>query len=128
VFEALAEAIDELEIPPYGEAIAEAIALRDRLDATIAEAVGSFDAGGGWQAEGATSMTAWLRHRGAQTGRDAARLARSARRLRRLPMTAAAYRGGELSGGQVSAILANISDTTVEIFADQEAELLPSLG
>ncbi len=68
-FEALAQAVDELEIPPYGDAVAEVIAIRDRLDAAIAEAVGHFDAEGGWQGEGATSMTAWLRHRCSQRPR-----------------------------------------------------------
>ncbi|MDQ4133521.1 MAG: hypothetical protein M3179_10015 [Actinomycetota bacterium] len=64
MFQALARAVEELEVPPYGDALAEVVALRDRLDAAIAEAVGRFDAEGSWEAEGATSMTAWLRHRG----------------------------------------------------------------
>jgi hypothetical protein len=89
--------------------------------------VGAFDAEGGWEVEGATSMTAWLRHRGAQTGRDASRLARTARRLRRLPLTASAYRRGSLSSGQVAAIVANLSERTVELFAEGEEELLPHL-
>ena len=128
MFEALAEAVDELEIPPYGDAIAEAIAIRERLDAAIAEAVGRFDADGGWEVEGFTSMTAWLRFHGRLTSRDATRLSTTGRRLRRLPVTAAAYRNGRLSGGQVAAILANLSDRTLALFAEHEAEVIDHLA
>jgi hypothetical protein len=65
MFEALAEAVEHLEIPAWGDALAEAMAIRDRLDAAICAAVGVFDAERGWEVEGATSMTAWLRHRAA---------------------------------------------------------------
>ena len=43
MFEGLAEAIDGLEIPVDGDALAEVFALRDRLDAKLAEAVADFD-------------------------------------------------------------------------------------
>ena len=128
MFEALAEAVDGVEIPAYGEAIAEAIAIRERLDAAISEAVGRFDADGGWELEGATSMTAWLRLHGRLTSRDATRLATTGRRLRRLPVTAAAYGHGELSGGQVAAILANLSDRTAALFAGHECEVVEHLA
>ena len=74
VFEALAEAIEGLEAPVGGDDLAGLIALGDRLDAAIAEAVGEFDRRGGWELEGDTSMTAWLRHRARMVNRDAARL------------------------------------------------------
>jgi len=48
VFEDLAVAIETLDIPPGGDALVAAMALRDRLDARIAEAVGAFEAGGRW--------------------------------------------------------------------------------
>ena len=127
MFEALKQAIEELEIPPWGDALVEALALRDRLDAAIASAVAAFDTGGGWELEGATSLTASLRHRGRQSGRDSARLASTARRLRKLPATAAAYGSGELSGGQVAAVVANLSDATVGVFADHEETLVPTV-
>jgi hypothetical protein len=40
----LAQAIEELVIPPDGAAITEAYELRDRLDAKLAEALSAFDA------------------------------------------------------------------------------------
>ena len=98
------------------------------MEAAIATAVAAFDAEAGWEADGATSVTAWLRHHGRQTGRDAKRLASTARRLADLPATAAAHSSGELSGGQVAAIVANVSDATVEVFAEQEGALVPTLA
>ena len=60
MFEGLAEAIDGLEIPVDGDALAAVFALRDRLDARLAEAVAAFDRHELWECDGATSMTAWL--------------------------------------------------------------------
>jgi hypothetical protein len=51
-----------------------------------------------------------------------------ARRLQKLPVCAAAYGEGTLSGGQVEAILANVDDSTVDLFAEAEAELVPYLA
>ncbi|MGI8984543.1 MAG: hypothetical protein ACR2HM_08440 [Acidimicrobiales bacterium] len=44
----LAEAIEKLDIPFDGGSLVEAIALRDRLEARIAEAAGAFEATGWW--------------------------------------------------------------------------------
>ena len=126
--EALGAAIDELDLPVDGAVLAEAFALADRLDAKLLAAVGEYDAGEVWRNDGATSMTAWLRHHTRRSGRDAARCARTARRLRVLPVTARAFRDGVLSGGQVQAIVANLRDRTVGLFAHHEAELVPELA
>ncbi len=127
MFEALAGEIEQLDIPPDGDAIAEAVTLRDRLEARIAEAVGTFDAAELWDLDAATSMTAWQRSNAGMTGKDAARTASAARRLRDLPVTAAAWRSGELSRGQVDAVLGHLDATTTALFADHEAEVVPSL-
>ncbi|HZA75822.1 MAG TPA: DUF222 domain-containing protein, partial [Acidimicrobiales bacterium] len=78
--------------------------------------------------DGATSMTAWLRHRAQSTSRDATLATKTARRLRQLPVTAAAYGEGRLSGGQVQAIVANLTDRTTGLFAQHEPELVPGFG
>jgi Domain of unknown function (DUF222) len=54
-------------------------------------------------------------------------LCQTARRLRGLPVTTAAYRDGVLSGGQIQAIVANLKDRTTGLFAHHEAELVPEL-
>jgi hypothetical protein len=46
VLKDLAAAIEDLEAPVDRDSLVEAIALRDRLDARITEAVGEFEANG----------------------------------------------------------------------------------
>lgn len=123
----LAAAVEEVQIPVCGDDIVAAIGLMERLAARISEAVGAFDKAGIWEIEGATSMTAWLRHRARMSGAAAMSMSRTAKRLRELPVTAAAWRDGSLSSGQVQAVVANVSDTTIEMFAEHEAGVVPAL-
>src|SRR5215203_2125891 len=123
---ALRRAVEALVVPPGGEALAELLRVRDLLEARVADAVAAFDGSGGWDVEGATSMTAWLADRGGMgRGRASAALG-VARKLRALPATAAAWRSGELSSGRVEVIAANVSATTASCFADHEQALVPS--
>ncbi|HJV08618.1 MAG TPA: DUF222 domain-containing protein [Acidimicrobiales bacterium] len=123
----LADAIENLEIPLGSEALVEAIALRDRLDARIAQAAVEFEAGGWCGLDYSTSMVAWLRTHAGMTKRSAQRLRTLGVRMRSLPVCAEAYASGELSGGQVDAIIARLDDELTEVFAAQEAELVPYL-
>jgi hypothetical protein len=50
-----------------------------------------------------------------------------AKRLRGLPVTAAAHRDGSLSDGQVRAIVANLNDRVAPLFAVAEADMVPRL-
>ncbi len=127
MFEALAREIDEVEILARGDAIVEAVALRDRLSAKIAQAVGEFDDARLWDLDAATSMTAWLRDKAAMTNKEASHTTSVARRLASLPVTAAAWRSGELSSGQVDAVLAHVDAATLGLFSDHEAAVIPSL-
>ncbi|MEA2685688.1 MAG: hypothetical protein QOE93_883 [Actinomycetota bacterium] len=65
MFDALAEAIGELDIPVDGPALVQVLALLDQLNARIAEAVGEFDAHELWDIDGAVSID---RHRFEATG------------------------------------------------------------
>src|SRR5512132_2433978 len=127
MFEQLGQAIDGLSIPIDGEALSAVLALRDRLDARISSAVAAHDAAGLWELDGATSMTAWLTDRAAMPRPRAAATASRARKLARLPETAAAWREGVLSSGQIEAIATNLDADTVGLFAAHEAALVPSL-
>ncbi len=127
MLEKLAEAVETLDIPVNGPTLVQVLALRDQLEAKIAEAVGAFDAAGLWDLDAATSMTAWLRDSASMTPRLANRLSLLGRRLRKLPVCAAAFASGSLSGGQVEAIMAHVDDSTVELFAEAEAGLVPYL-
>jgi hypothetical protein len=127
MFERLAAKIEEVSIPVDGAALVEAFALVDRLQAKLTEAVADFDRAMLWESEGATSLTAWLRDRAGLTARRAHQCAAMARRLAGLPVTAAAWRAGQLSGGQVEAITAVTGGALVEVFAGHEAEVVPTL-
>lgn len=67
--------VEELEVPPAGEPLREVLDISDRLMAKTALALGYFDAAEGYEIDGATSTTAWLRHLGGRSSRAAARLA-----------------------------------------------------
>ncbi len=104
MFDDLEAAVEALSIPVDGEAIAAVLAIRDRLDARIAEAVGEFDAVSLWDSDGSTSLVAWLRDRGGCSRREAAHGSARAKALRSLPVTTAAWTAGEVSIGQVDAV------------------------
>ena len=126
----VAAEIDEetvFEVAAHPGAIITALASHDRRHAAIATAVGEFDRDQSWALDGARSMKAWLVSFTGRSPRDAARLVRDARSLRTLPVTAAAYRTGQLSGGQIDAIISHLTPTTIGLFADHEPELIPTL-
>jgi hypothetical protein len=127
VFESLATEVDELSIPLCGEAIIEVLAIQDRLQAKVSDVVADFDRAGLWDLDSATSLTAWLRRHGAMTKREAGRVSGRVKKLRELPVTAAAWQAGELSGGQVEAMVAILKPEMLALFAEHEAELVPSL-
>jgi len=129
MFEQLGNTIDELDIPVDSDALAAILALRDRLDARISDAVAAHDRAGLWELDGATSMTAWLSDRARMPRPRATATATSvrARKLAQLPLTAGAWRDGVLSGGQVEAIATNLDADTLGLFADHEAAMVPTL-
>ena len=82
VFEQLGTAVETLDIPLDGDALAAVIALRDRLEARISDAIAAYDAVSLWELDGATSLTGWLADRG---GMARPRAAASAARARTPP-------------------------------------------
>jgi hypothetical protein len=89
--------------------------------------VGEFDTLGLWEVAGYTSTHAWLKDQGFHP-RDAFDMVKLARKLRRLPATAAAWVAGDLTGGQVRIIGALVIDRHVPLFAEHERELVPTLA
>jgi hypothetical protein len=123
----LAEAVEALELPAGPRALEEAIFLADRLAAKISSALGSFDEGQGWGHDGSLSLTAWAAYHGRMSRREAHREAVRARRLRCLPGTSLAWLEGRLSAGQVAAVLANVPERYLGLYAEQEAGLVAAL-
>lgn len=126
--DALRAVVEGWDLAPHGDEVVEALVLLDRLTALLHRDVGSFDEARLWEDDGATSMTAWLRTHGGLTRSDAARTVSIARRLRRWPATARAWQAGQLAGGQVQAISANVGHEHVDRFGDDEDDLVPALS
>ena len=126
MFPLLAEAIAALDPPSDNTSLAEILALRDRLEAKIALGVAAFDASGLWELDASSSATAWLRQAGMTSGAAAA-LVRTGRCVASAPTAAAAWLAGDLSSGQVQAIVANVSERVAALFAEHEAEVVPAL-
>jgi hypothetical protein len=120
------ESFEGVGVPSDLAGLGLAVAHRDRFDAKLAVAVAEFEAEGLWALDGAASPVAWLRARGL-TPPEAHRIVLIARKLKRLPVLAAAWLAGEVNGGQVQAVNANVVERHVELFASHEAELVPTL-
>jgi hypothetical protein len=84
--------------------------LADRWASKLHSAIGSFDAEGLWALDAAGSMTAWLRHQAGLVNADAHRAVSIARQLQAAPVTRQAWLDGVLTGGQIRAIAANVTD------------------
>ncbi|HVF75620.1 MAG TPA: DUF222 domain-containing protein [Acidimicrobiales bacterium] len=123
MFGVLREAVEKLEVPLDGGALAELFSLIDALTAKASKAAAEFDAEALWELDGATSMTAWLRHHAGMTSSTAKSTASTAKKLRTLPLTAECWLSGSLSGGQVQAIVRNATPE----FAEHEAAVVPAL-
>lgn len=124
----LAAALGCLQVAPVAGDIEELLALRDRLDAKISEALRAFDAERCWAEDGSLSLTAWLAAHGRRSRREAYREAVTAKRLSQLPTTAAAWAEGVLSSSQVGAVVANVSAEHASLYAAHEDELTPVLA
>jgi hypothetical protein len=123
---ALAGAVAELEPPSDPDDLAAALRLRDQFEAKLALGIAAFDRAGLWEIDDATSAVAWLRTRGVAPG-DAIGLVKAGRRAADVPALADGWVAGRLSGGQIKAIVANVSDKAAELFAEHAPELIPSL-
>src|SRR3954447_14854356 len=122
----LAQAVEGIEIPADGETICEAFELIDRLTAKVTQAVGMFDQAALWALDACTSMTAWLRFQAGLSCGAASTVVRTANRLRDLPALSDAWHEHTVTGGQVQAVMANVTDLTAPLFAEHEAALVPT--
>jgi hypothetical protein len=94
-----------------------------RLDAVLTRATAAFDAGRGWDADGAQTAAAWLATRCSLPKQTARREVRLARHLRHLPACESAWLGGEITGSHVATIARARRPATEEALARDE-ELL----
>jgi hypothetical protein len=96
----------------------------DPLEAVFAIAVRRFDKSGEYKADGALSLTAWLRWKCKLSGGAALERVEIARQLEKLPKTEAAFANGDL-GFQHVAVLAHTAEHVgVAAVRKEEANLL----
>jgi hypothetical protein len=127
MFDQWLDELDKLGDPTAADptSIQNGHAFRDRIDAWLSEAIAAHDTDRQWEPEGAPSMTAWLEHHCRQVRGDAYRAVEIARKVQAMPVTAAAWRDGTLSTGQVRVITANVKPRHAGLYAQAEAEIVP---
>ena len=112
---------------PHAGALKEAFVAFQLFEAKLCEAVGEFDHARLWDVEGARSMADWLTVACGFSRRNAKRWSSTAAQLLVLPVTAAAWRDGSLSSGQVEAIVGHVNDETRPRFAEMETAIVPTI-
>lgn len=119
--------IEDVDIPVSPRGLQEAIALRDRLEARIAVAVGAFDAHHLGDEDCGLNTPSWLRHKVRLDHRSAGRLTAVGRRLHRFPLLRQAALAGHVSGGQLQIVAACVPERHFERFAEHEAVVVAAL-
>src|SRR5438045_9037825 len=117
--------VDELDPSVCGDTVIEIWTLVDRLTAKATELTSAYERSDDWAAEGASSYTAWLRHKARRSSGEAHKILTYGRRMEKLPVLAKSWLDGRLSGGQINAVMANLSDKTLPIFQEHEADFVP---
>lgn len=110
-----------------GETLVEWHRIESRLAASKARLTASFDLRGGYRADGAKSAAAWLARKTNGSPAAARAQTRLARRLRMMPLTAAALASGEISerhADVLSGLAASNRKPVADAFPDAEERLL----
>ena len=114
-----------------GEAVAELLALRSRIDAQVFTLLADADRAGDAAAAGATNTAGWLRSTTGVTGAEASRLVRRARAVEARPATHTALAQGMVNTEQAVVVVEAVAALPEEV-ADQteaaEAHLLAAAG
>jgi hypothetical protein len=125
-FAAWVDEFEAVDVPSDLAGLDRALFHQDRYMAKLVAAVAEMDGAGLWEVDGAPSAAAWLGARGIPQP-DAHRLVLMARKLKQLAVLAEAWLRGQINGGQVQVVNANVVTRHVELFASHETELVPSL-
>lgn len=123
--------VDCLDLDPTGmsrgelsQQLLDIEALRSRLDAAAMWATQVWDAQQVWVDDGARTGAAWLRHHAGMSSRRASAQLRTARDLRSMPCTAAAFEHGDLTVEKVQLLAWARTDATAGLFDQFEQTLV----
>ncbi len=103
--------------------LVELLEIRERLDAEILRAAGSWDRDRAWEIDGSLSPRAWLAHRTPLSDGDAQRLVKNARIAEQHQEFSAALAGGEITTQHVETVGRVVSKEREPLLADH-AEML----
>jgi len=106
------------------ERLAEAITLRERLQAEILRLTGQWDRSRAWEADGALSGASWEAHRLPVSRNRAQADIRAARIVDRNERTAKALAAGDISSDHVKGLSRALADHRVGMFGEHEDVLL----
>src|SRR5256714_14541093 len=98
----------------------------DPLEAAFATGVRRFDKSGEYRADGALSLTAWLRWKCKLSGGAAMERVEIARQLEKLPATAAAFANGDVGFQHVAVLARTAEHVGAAAVRKEEASLLKS--
>jgi uncharacterized protein DUF222 len=130
MFDKALAAVDEAlgDGPLSRDEFLEMLAARDRFEARFAKRAADFDKSAEWAFDGSVSPVHWMGSFARLSYDDARRLLALGAACSQLPVTAAAVADGTLSVGQVRHIVTHLSEETVALFVEHEAELVPTLA
>lgn len=120
--------LETITSDPSARGLRTNLALLDRCLASIVRDLSVFDQQAGWGIDGYKSLNSWLCHETCRSNSDAHRMLQLMRQLRHLPATEEAFANGMLAASQASVIVANVTDKTIDLFANAEPELVPLLA
>ena len=118
--------LSTLEGSSLGEPLIEIRAVIDRSEAVFADSVRRFDKSGEYKADGALSLTAWLRWKCKLSGGAAQERVEIARQLEKLPQTAAAFAHGDLGFQHVAVLARTAEHVGAAAVRKEEPKLLQS--
>jgi Domain of unknown function (DUF222) len=110
------------------EALIDALGAHERERARLALAVRHVEQSGEWAADGAVSVTAWLRDRARLSHPAARRWVRLGRFLDRYPALADAALAGTLSAGQIDTVQAACPSILEPVLDDHQTMLVTALA
>src|SRR5207253_1445394 len=96
----------------------------DPLEAVFADGVGRFDKSGEYKADGALSLTAWLRWKCKLSGGAAMERVEIARQLEKLPQTGAAFANGDVGYQHVAVLARTAEHVGAAVVRKEEGTLL----
>jgi len=116
---------DHADATTYGlsQRVIDLLEIRERLDAELARVAAVWQRRRAWEADGALSPVAWLKHRAPVAAPEARQLVKKAKIIDAAPRLAAALRSGRVTSAHVGALARVVSDRRRPLLAEHDEVL-----